>query len=426
MRLFCYTTCMNVKKTVLKNGLRIITVPMPESPTVTVMVAVAAGTRYETEKNNGISHFLEHMCFKGTQKRDYKQIAYELEAMGATTNAFTDYDMTAYHTKGRAELFPKLLDIVSDVYLNSTFPESEIEKERGVVCGEIDMYNDSPQYKVANNFLEALYGNQPAGYSIAGPKENIKKLTRKDFIDYHSTHYHAEKTVIVIAGKFDEQKSINMVKNAFAAIPSKKIVHKKKVNPKLGKSLFVENKKTDQAHLVLGMRAIPAGHPDRKIFSVMNAVLGKGMSSRLFVKLREEMGAGYYISSGFSSVDDTGEFYITTGTEPKRVGEVITAIKQEVKKLQQEKISKQELEKTQEFLVGNLYMGLELSDSVATMIAIQEVLNQPLKTLKDLEKEIRSVTVDDVLRVAKKYLRPEKFHLAVIGPHTESELKKVM
>ncbi|HQV64818.1 MAG TPA: pitrilysin family protein, partial [Candidatus Paceibacterota bacterium] len=225
---------MNIKKTVLKNGLRIMTIPMKDTPTVTVQVWVAAGTRYETKKTNGISHFLEHMCFKGTTRRTALEIAYELEAMGAQSNAFTNYDMTGYYAKGRAVLFPKLLDIVADVYLNSIFPKEEIEKEKGVVCGEIDMINDNPQHKINYTFLESIYGDQPAGYSIAGPKDNIRQFSRKDFIDYHKKHYHAEKTVVVVAGNINEKEVIELVKKAFATIASKPVIVKKKIVKKPG------------------------------------------------------------------------------------------------------------------------------------------------------------------------------------------------
>lgn len=417
---------MKIKKTTLKNGLRIVTVPMKDSPTVTVLVVVAAGTRYETRETNGLSHFVEHMCFKGTKKRTALELLYELEAMGAQSNAFTNYDMTGYYAKGRAKLFPKLLDIVSDVYLNSVFPEQEIEKERGVICGEIDMINDNPQQKIGYDFYTLLYGNQPAGYSIAGPKENIKRFTQKDFLDYHKKHYHAEKTVVIVTGNIDEKKAIEMIKKSFALITSKPIVSKKKISKESGPSFSVEQRKTDQSHIIIGMRSLPLSHPDRRTLSVLNGVLGQGMSSRLSFKLREEMGAGYYVYSDLSASDDTGEFGIATGTEPKRVGEVISAIRGELQKLQTMIVSENELAKVKEYMVGGLYMGMESSDSVAHWVANHEILNRPQKTIQDVEKEIRAVTSTDIIRVAKKYLKPEHFHIAIIGPHTESEIKKVI
>lgn len=418
----------------LKNGLRIITVPMEDNPTVTVLVMVEAGTRYETHATNGLSHFLEHMCFKGTEKREAKQIAYELEAMGAVTNAFTAYDYTGYYAKGRADLFPRLLDVVSDVYLNSTFPEAEIEKERGVICGEIDMYEDLPQRAVHDLFVKSIFGDQPAGYTILGPKENMKRFTRADFAQYHKDRYVAEKTIVVVAGNITQAESNKLVSEAFKTIKTGKVIRKKKIdkaqamNP--AQKIMIKSKKTDQSHLVIGMPSLPVGHKDRTAFEVLIGVLGLGMSSRLFTKLREEMGAGYYLRGvvGYTQdSDDTSDLNISTGTEPKRVPEVISAIMGEMKRLKTEPVPLHELKKVQESLVGRIYMGLEASDDVAFHTAHYAILHQPLKTPKQIEQETRKITVADLTRVAKQYLTPEKMHLALIGPHDNSlEIEKAL
>lgn len=406
---------MKVKEKKLKNGLRIITVPMKDNPTVTVLVMVEAGSRNETRHINGLSHFLEHMCFKGTEKRGARQIAYELEAMGAETNAFTSYDYTGYFAKGRSELFPKLLDVVSDVYLNSTFPEAEINKERGVICGEIDMYGDLPHRKVQDLIAISLYGDQPAGYPIAGTKENVRRFTREDFLMYHNTHYVAEKTSIIIAGGIDDSV-VAEVKKVFKNIRTGTISSKRKVTSQKGDRIITESRKTDQSHIVLGLRSIPAEHPDMTALMVAVGILGQGMSSRLFSKLREEMGAGYYIRSGISVSDDSSEIMISTGTEPSRVTEVIAAIVSEITRMRIELVSTAELFKQKEYMIGGMLMGLETSDAVASHFAQNVVLRLKLKTPRELEKEIRMITPDDILRVSKKYLKPEKFHVSLVGP----------
>lgn len=411
---------MTFKEKRLANGLRIVTVPMKDNPTVTVLVMVEAGTRYETRSINGLSHFLEHMCFKGTEKRGSLQIAYELEAMGAETNAFTSYDYTGYYAKGRAALFPQLLDVVSDVYLHSVFPETEIEKERGVICGEIDMYGDLPQRAVHDLFAESLYGDQPAGYTILGPKENIKRFTRNDFVNYHKKHYVAEKTVVVVAGNITSSEAEKLVTRAFKDIATGKVVTKKKLAKTSGDRVMVQFKKTDQSHLVVGMRSVPMGHVDRTTMEVLVAALGQGMSSRLFTKLREEMGAGYYVraSLGYlTDADDTCDLNIKTGTEPKRVPEVIQAIMGEVARLRTEPLSAGELQKVKEFLIGGMYMGMESSDAAASHAAHFAIFHQAIKTPQDIEKALRKVTADQVLAAAKKYLKPSDFHVALIGPH---------
>ncbi len=421
---------MKFKEKKLASGLRVVTVPMKNNPTVTVLVMVEAGTRYETRATNGLSHFLEHMCFKGTKKRGSLQIAYELEAMGAETNAFTSYDYTGYYAKGRSALFPKLLDVVSDVYLNSIFPDAEIQKERGVICGEIDMYEDLPQRAVHDLFAESIFGDQPAGYTILGPKANIKKFTRDDFVKYHKEHYVAEKTVVVVAGNIDSKKAESLVAEAFKDVVRGKVIPKKRLAKTQGRKVAIRVKKTDQSHLVLGMRSLSMGHRDRTALEVLVATLGQGMSSRLFTKLREEMGAGYYVraSLGYlTDADDTSDLNIKTGTEPKRVPEVIRAIMGEVNRLRTEHVSDDELRKVQEFLVGGMYMGTESSDAAASHAAHYAIFHMPIKSPTEIEKEIRKVTAADLMTAAKKYLNPTHFHLALIGPHEKKvEIEKAL
>ncbi|MEI8224047.1 MAG: pitrilysin family protein [bacterium] len=414
---------MKPKEKILKNGLRIITIPMTDNPTVTVMVMVEAGSRFETRANNGISHFLEHMCFKGTEKRKSLDIAYELEAMGAETNAFTGSDYTGYYAKGQAHLFPKLLDVVADVYLHSTFPADELEKERGVISGEIDMYEDMPQRKVHDVMSEALYGDQPAGYTILGPKENIKTLSRDAIVAYRNSHYIAEKTTIVVAGNITASAVEKLVTQMFKNIRTGKKISKKKLAAQEGDRSKIVYKKTDQSHIVLGMRSIAAGHADATALGMAIGILGQGMSSRLFNKLREEMGAGYYVRAGISATDDGGDITLSTGTEPKRVPEVFKAMSHEVARMRTELVSEGELNKQKEYFVGGMLMGLETTDAVAGHYAHFAMIHQPLKTPQQIEKEIRAVTVSDIKRVAQKYLKETGFHVAVIGPHTDANLK---
>lgn len=399
----------------LKNGLRIVTIPMAGNPTVTVMVMVEAGSRYETVATNGLSHFLEHMCFKGTERRKSLDIAYELEAMGAETNAFTGYDYTGYYAKGRASLFPRLLDVVADVYQNSNFPEIELEKERGVICGEIDMYEDIPQRKVQDVMAQSLYGNQPAGFSIAGPKENIRKFSRKDFIAYRDAHYVAAKTTIIVAGDIDEKNITATIQEVFKNIRTGKDISKKKVSRQVGPRILLNEKKTGQSHIVVAARSIPAEHSDMPALNIAVGILGQGMSSRLFNKIREEMGAGYYIRAGISASDDVSDIMISTGTESGRVVEVVSAISGELVKMQKDLVGADELAKQKEYLIGGMLMGLETSDAVAAHFAHQAILRLPLKTPKELEREMRAVTAEDVLRVSKKYLKTKLFHLALVG-----------
>ncbi|MCF7831699.1 MAG: insulinase family protein [Candidatus Pacebacteria bacterium] len=407
---------MKHKKTILNNGLRVVTVSKPDSPTTTVLVMVEAGTKYETEKTNGLSHFLEHMCFKGTINRGSKAIAYEIETLGAETNAFTWYDYTGYYIKGASRHASKFLEIVSDVFLHSTFPKEEIEKERGVICGEIDMYQDIPQRQAGTALQKALYGNQPAGMTVLGPKENILRFSQKDFIAYHKKHYTAGATSVVVVGNVSHADVVRQVKQLFKELPKQSAQKKKPLAKTTGDKKTILNKKTDQSHIALGIRLPGAEHPDMSALVVATCILGNGMGSRLFLRLREEMGAGYYVRASLTAFDDGSDISIVTGTEPSRVSEVTSAIFDEIQKLSTEEITNTDIARAQEYLVGGLYMGYESTDDIAYSLGHYETLHLPLKTLAEREKKIRSITIHDIARVAKKYLIPEKFHTVVVGP----------
>src|SRR3989344_5402711 len=240
------------KRTVFRNGLRVITVPRPESLTATVLVLVETGSKYEKKKQSGISHFLEHMCFKGTKKRPRAiDISGELDALGAKSNAFTSHEFTGYFAKVDPEHLPRAIDIVSDIYLNQVFRESEIKKERGVIIEEINMYQDDPKRKIYDNFTKLLYGDQPAGWDVAGTKETVSCLSRKDFIQYRHAHYVAEATVIVVAGKFNEREIIPFLKRSFASINTRKKEGKLPIDDSQRRpAISIEFKASDQTHLL--------------------------------------------------------------------------------------------------------------------------------------------------------------------------------
>jgi predicted Zn-dependent peptidase len=285
---------MKFSKKILKNGLRVVTVPMKDNPTVTVLVLVEAGSKYETKDINGISHFLEHMCFKGTIKRPKAiDISKELDAIGSQYNAFTSQEYTGYYAKSDAKHFKKIFDLVSDIYLNSTFPDIEIEKEKGVIIEEINMYEDMPNRHVQDLVMTLLYGNQPAGWNVAGSKQNILNMKREDFVKYKNEKYVPEATTLIVAGKVTEKEVLKEVEKVFGYLPKKKKAKKEKTNEFQTKpEILVKFKDTDQTHFVLGVHTYDLFNKKNAILSVLSGVLGAGMSSRLFTKLREEMGVG--------------------------------------------------------------------------------------------------------------------------------------
>ncbi len=408
---------MQFNKTVLKNGLRIITVPMKDNPAVTVFVMVEAGSKYEQKENNGISHFLEHMVFKGTPRRPKAiDISRELDSIGAEYNAFTGQEFTGYYAKADARHLDICLDVVSDMYLNPLFEESEIQKEKGVIVEEIRMYQDIPQRHVQDLFMNTLYGDQPAGWNIAGTEANVKGFSRQDFINYRAKHYVAQATLVVVSGSFDEAVTISKIESLFSGMA---------VSTKEGKPTVVEAqntptirtqfKETDQTHMILGVRSFPILDPRNPSLQVLSAVFGGGMSSRLFQKLRDEMGVGYYVSADNDPSTDHGVFAVSTGVDNARVEEVIKAIIGEFKKLLSEPVGDAELRKAKDHLMGRMMLSLETSDAQAQFSAHQEIMKHAIKSPEQIAAEIEKITAADIQTVAKTIFTDKNLNLAIIG-----------
>jgi predicted Zn-dependent peptidase len=408
---------MQFKKTTLENGLRIITVPMRDNPAVTVLVMVEAGSKYENLLNNGLSHFLEHMVFKGTPKRPKAiDISRELDAIGAQYNAFTSQEYTGYYAKADARHLDTCLDVVSDMYLNPLFDEHEMQKEKGVIVEEIRMYQDMPHRHVQDVFMNLLYGNQPAGWNIAGTESNVKSFTREDFVNYRAKHYVAEATTVVVAGAFDEASVTTKIKKLFSGISTGKKEGKPKVKEaQETPSIMVNFKETDQTHLVLGVRSFPIKSEYTPILRLLSGVLSGGMSSRLFQKLRDEMGVGYYVHADNDPYTDHGIFAVSTGVDNTRVGEVVKAILGEFKKLISIPVGDAELRKVKDYLIGSTMLSIETSDAQAQFCAYQEILKKEIKNPDEIAQEIEKVTAADIQRVAKLIFRDENLNLALIG-----------
>jgi predicted Zn-dependent peptidase len=414
---------MKFNKTTLENGLRVITVPMKDSLTATVLILVEAGSKYEVREINGLSHFLEHMCFKGTQKRPKAiDIASELDGIGAEYNAFTSLEYTGYYAKAEPGHLNKILDVVSDIYLNQIFEAEEINRERGVIIEEMNATFDSPRRHIGHLWHELLYGDQPAGWDILGKKNVIQKLIREDFLKYRSEHYLAQSTIVIVAGKINEDKIINDLKNIFGGIRNGSKTPKVKTAEKQEKpEILLKHKETDQAHLVLGARAFDVFDKRRHALEVLADILGGGMSSRLFQKIREEMGAAYYVGADVDLYTDHGYLAAAAGVDNKRIDLVIGAIIKEFERLVKEPVKKEELERAKEHLVGGLMLGLESSDSLASFYGGQEVIMKEMISPEELAKKIRAVKDDEIQAVAREIFQNKKLNLAIIGPFKEKE-----
>ncbi|HEY9585683.1 MAG TPA: pitrilysin family protein [Candidatus Paceibacterota bacterium] len=407
----------------LTNGLRVLLVPMDGQRTATALVLVEAGSKYETKEKNGISHFLEHMCFKGTTNRPSQlTIARELDSLGAEFNAFTGHEYTGYYTKVASEYLPQVLDLLSDIYCNSLFSKTDIESEKGAIVGEINMYEDIPMRKVGNLFMKLLYGDQPAGWEIAGPRELITTFTREDFLSYRKMHYVPASTIVVVAGKFDDRKVASLVKTQFGALAKGRKEGKKKVDDRQARpGVLLHHKESDQTHLVIGVRSFPLGHPDYPVLGLMAAVLGSGMGSRLFQKVRTELGLGYYVNASNESFTDHGIFSASAGVVNERAEEAVRAIVKEFRDLKNISVPPDELKKAKDMLAGRLVLGLESSDELAEFFGFQEVLHRKLRTPEELMRKMKAVTVGDIKRVARKIFTENHLNLALIGPSKGEE-----
>lgn len=418
-----------VKKIVLKNGLRIVLAQQKSSQAATALVLVEAGSEYETKKINGLSHFLEHLAFKGTSKRPQPgMIATELDTLGSEYNAFTGQEYTGYWAKAQKEKLPRILDIVSDMYLNPIFNPQEIEKERGVVIEELNMFEDTPMRRVHDFFMELLYGDQPAGWDVGGRKEVIRTLKREDFLAYRGKHYVPQATTVVVSGNFDEEKTIEILKNIFGGLKKRPKSSKFKTKEFQKKpAIFAKFKESDQTHLVLGARAFDIFDERRYGLQVLADVLGGGMSSRLFRRVREEMGAAYYVRAGAELFLDHGYLSVSAGIDHGKVAPAIKAILEEMKRLASETVGAEELKKVKDHLIGNLFLGLETSDELAGFYGGQEVLTRRLLKPEEIADKIQNVGAPAVKTIARSLFADSKLNLAVIGPHRNTDaLKKIL
>lgn len=410
---------MNYKKTTLPNGLRVLTIPMPSFESATVLVMVSAGSRYENRKNSGISHFLEHMAFKGTHKRPTAlEISTLVDGIGGESNAFTGKETTGYYIKSASTHVELSMDVLSDMLTNSLFDKIEIDKERGVINEEINLYEDTPVRKIGDIYERLLYGDTPMGWDIAGFKDVIKNVQREDFIAYMDSLYSASNMTVVVAGGITSEKVEELAGKYFGHMKSfdtlryeKVVVHQKKPQ------VMIKEKKTEQVHIALGVPTVSLDSEERYPLSVLSAILGGGMSSRLFHEVREKRGLAYYVRTSSDHYQDAGTLVSTAGIDPKRIDDAISVILQEYDTIADPKnrISGSELSKAKEFLKGHLVLELEDSRSVAVYYAAQELLEKKIENPDEVLNKIDAITAEDVERVAQKYFDRKKLNLAIIG-----------
>lgn len=420
---------MNFHRTVLPNGLRVITVPMPVIESATVLVMVGAGSRYETRETSGISHFLEHMAFKGTQKRPSAlSISTLIDGIGGEFNAFTGKETTGYYVKSLAAHIDLCMDVLSDMLQRSLFDQNEIDKERGVILEELNLYEDTPVRKIGEVYERLLYGDTPMGWDIGGFKDVIKNIQREDFLSYLQRFYSSHNITLVVAGGIDGRQTFELSEKYFGKMSLFDIEkHCKVVEEQRKPELLIRHKKTEQVHLALGVRTVPVDHGHRYPLAVLSAILGGGMSSRLFHEVREKRGLAYYVRTSSDHYQDSGHLTTFSGVDPKRIEEAIQVILSEYDKIRNpirqlaDEIRNEELKKAKEFIKGHLVLELEDSRAVAGFFASQELLEKTIDKPEDILVKIDKVTREDIEEVAKTYFQNSRLNLAVIGNFEDGE-----
>ncbi len=414
----------------LKNGLTLLSAPIAGAKTAAVLVMIATGSKHEDRTTSGLSHFLEHMFFKGTVKRPNAQlISSTLDRVGGEYNAFTSKEYTGYWVKTASSDLPLAIDVVADMLLGSKFDAEEIDREKGVIIEEVNMYLDNPLMRIGDVFEECLYGDTPAGWDTIGTKDNIRGFQRADFVKYFKSQYRASNSFVCLAGDLPKDAK-KLVEKHFSAWSKGKPKAKLPTADKQSKpSVKVEYKKTDQAHLSLGVRSEAYNGKDEFIVKLIATALGGSMSSRLFHSLRERNGLCYYVRTGAETYTDTG--YITTqaGVPVDKVEKAIGIILAEYQRLSTELMDKDELKKIKQFVSGRILLQLEGADDVANWYAHQLVLNcqQPggarrkLVTPNDFLAKVKKITAEDIRRVAKTIFDPKRLNLAIIGPYKSGD-----
>lgn len=416
---------MDYKLKKLDNGLRVVFVPLPEVEAVTVTVWVGVGSRFEKDKVSGISHFLEHMVFKGSKKRpSAHEIAEAVDSIGGEFNASTSKEWTNFYIKTRAANLETAFDVLSDMVLNPLIKEEDLEREKGVIVEEIGMYEDTPLWKIGDVFENLIFKGNNLGRDIIGTRETVTSVTRDDFLDYRKTHYGSRNIVVTVSGGTNHKDIAKLTEKYFKGL-TKKDQEKYQKFTKKQKSprTLLYPKKKEQAHFIIGFYAGKRGGKDRFAESVLTSILGGGMSSRLFTEVREKRGLAYAVRASKERYMDTGHIQFYAGVDPQRIEEATKVIIDQVYGLRdgKYKIDKKELNKAKEYVKGHLALSLEDTKNVNRFFGVQELLLDKMITPEDVYEGVDKVSLDDVMRVANKILVPEGLNLAIIGPYDKEE-----
>lgn len=408
------------KKQTLKNGIRLITAPLKETQTASLLVMVKVGSRYETDRDSGLAHFVEHMMFKGTKRRPTTlALSKELDSVGAEFNAFTGKDTTAYLIKADSRHLSLSIDVLSDMLLHSKLDAAELEKEKGVIVEEINMYEDNPLMYVEEMLEETMFGGNPLGRMIAGSRETVRAVKRAQMAQFKNKYYQGRNIVIGLAGNFLPAQ-VEEIKKKFSFLAgSKKNFNKIRIKQKAPR-VKVKYKETEQVQLALGWPAY--SYFDEKIYplQLLSVILGGNMSSRLFINVREKNGLAYFVHSGVNVYEDTGSLVIQAGLDKTRMDLAIKTILVETEKMKHS-VSAVELKRAKDFVAGKVALDLEDSLSIARWYASQEVMTGKIMTPQEKLQRLNRVTVKEIQAVAKEIFNKKRLSLAIVGPFKDEK-----
>ncbi|MBT4349954.1 insulinase family protein [bacterium] len=410
------------KRIVRKDGSVIILLPQKETKAITFEVLYKVGSRQENDKNNGASHFVEHLMFKGTDKRpDTASISKELDGIGAEYNAFTGKDHTGYYIKADSSHLPLAVEMLSDMLHNSKFEKTEIDRERGVIIEEINMYEDNPLMYIEDVFENLLYQDTPLGRLIAGPRDNIRNITRNSLYNYYQKYYYSGNSVIAVAGNFKEQQVLKLIDKFFPIVKTKTRVRNIQTKPKLQQAprvTILSRNGLEQVQLNLGWRSVAKNDPKFLVSQVLANVLGGTMSSRLFLQIRERRGLCYFIKAVASGYEDISSFAIHAGLNKDKIYEALQAIKDELNKLKNDGIGIEELRHAKDNMRGRLILKLEDINTQLNFISGQELLEKKIRDLDQLLIDLEKVTLKQINNLASEIISWPKANLAIIGSFT--------
>lgn len=417
------------KKTTLDNGLRVVTKKLDGTKAVTVLVLVGAGSRYEDQKTRGLSHFLEHMFFKGAEKyKNTKEVSEAIDNVGGEFNAFTGKEYAGYYVKVASENAAVACDVLSDMLIHAKFEQGEIDKERGVILEEYNMYQDTPMYQIGWKFESLVFGDQPLGWDQIGTKELIRGVMHKDFVEYKEKLYTPDNTVIAVVGNIDNDDAVEMVQKHFKLSEGEKAYEFEGLKELDGEKVYLRDKQTEQAHIAVGFPGYSEVHEDHWVLKLVSVILGGNMSSRMFLGVREAKGLAYYIHTSTDNYMDGGVLVTNAGVDLKRVDEAIKGIIEEYRMLRDDGLDEAELRKSKAYLKGKMVLNLEDSEEYAHLLGKYELLHNSVKSPEEIMKLIDSVKIADIKRVCADRFVEESMKLAVIGPfddkgHFEGLLK---